>query len=126
MSDLIETAKKLMTLEDFRWWDAMADTDGNRADHYDAPSMAPLDLNDPGTQGCVYAWCEEVFGDRFSLGWSSGASGTARGFNARWRDAANGAFKSHICGHPTKIEAACAALLGARQRRRDRVDGESK
>lgn len=127
MSDLIETAKQLMALGDFRWWDAMADTDGDRVVsgpddiqgdciriyrerrghlHGAYPSdMAPPDLTDPGTQGCVMAWAEEVFGDRFCV------VGYKDGFSARWCTGLIDAW-GDTC--PTKIEAACAALLGAR------------
>ena len=135
MSDLIETAKKLMALDDFRWWDAMADTDGDRvvdgraqgrmmiyyfgnqeADHYDASCMATLDLSAPGTQGCIMAWCDEVFGASFHVEPKLTETGgfvyrahTIRIYRCPLLEVIN---RSPEC--PTRIEAACAALLGAR------------
>ena len=134
MSDLIETAKQLMALDDFRWRKRMARTGGDTC-MYDGADRTTrwaiegagdcwvsawveidksdtLDLNDPATQGCVYAWCAEVFGAEFTVAWRSGISGKPRGWNARWYRW--GLLQSHVCGHESKIEAACASLLGAR------------
>lgn len=114
MSDLIETARALMALDDFRWRVGTADTEGDTADgdDLDMERLGIIDLSDPATRGCMEAWAEEVFGPEFTVAWRSGISGKPRGWNARWYT--DGVLKSHVCGHDSKIEAIAAALLGAR------------